>query len=41
VTVTLEGNPPAIDTIVALTLATPASEIATTPTAIAASSKKN
>ncbi len=40
VTVTLEGNPAAIDTIVALKLASPAAEIQTIPTAITAQEKR-
>ena len=40
VTVTLEGNPAAIDTIVALKLASTAAEVATIPTAVAAQEKR-
>lgn len=40
ITVTLEGNPAAIDTIVALTLSSPAAEIATIPTAVTAQEKR-
>jgi alpha-L-fucosidase len=40
VTVTLAENPPAIDTIVAMTLASPASDIATIPTPVAAKTVK-
>jgi alpha-L-fucosidase len=40
VTVTLEGNPEAIDTIVALTLASPAAEIHTIPASATAQEKR-